>query len=127
DIANMDRNYLRSLFGVVLQDTWLFRASIYDNIAYGKADASEVEVFKAAKTAYADHFIKSLPDGYDTILNEEVSNISSGQKQLLAISRAMICDAPILILDEATSSIDTRTELHIQRAMKELKIGRAHV
>lgn len=124
DIAHMDRNYLRSLFGVVLQETWLFRGSIYDNIAYGKQDATEIEVFKAAKTAYADHFIKNLPDGYATMLNEEVSNISSGQKQLLAISRAMICDAPILILDEATSSIDTRTEVHIQRAMKELMRGR---
>jgi len=124
NIAEMDRNYLRSLFGVVLQDTWLFRGTIKENIAYGKQEAIEDEVYKAAKTAYAHHFIQTLPDGYDTILNEEVSNISAGQKQLLAIARAMISDAPILILDEATSSVDTRTEIHIQRAMNELMKGR---
>lgn len=124
DISQMNRNYLRNLFGVVLQDTWLFRGTIKENIAYGKKNATDEEVYKAAKAAYAHHFIQTLPDGYETILNEEVSNISSGQKQLLAIARAMITDAPILILDEATSSVDTRTEIHIQRAMNELMKGR---
>lgn len=120
NIAEMDRHYLRQLFGVVLQDTWLFKGTIRDNIAYGKRGATEEEVKEAAKAAYAHHFIETLPEGYDTVLNEEVSNISSGQQQLLAIARAMMVDAPILILDEATSSVDTRTEVHIQRAMDEL-------
>lgn len=124
NIAEMKREYLRSLFGVVLQDTWLFRGTIKDNIAYGRASATDEEVYEAAKAAYAHHFIQTLPDGYDTVLNEEVSNISAGQKQLLAIARAMVSDAPILILDEATSSVDTRTEIHIQRAMNELMKGR---
>lgn len=124
NIADMERNYLRSLFGVVLQDTWLFRGTIKENIAYGKRHATDEEVYEAAKTAYADYFIRTLPDGYETILNEEVTNISAGQKQLLAIARAMISDAPILILDEATSSVDTRTEIHIQRAMNKLMKGR---
>lgn len=124
NIAKMDRNYLRDLFGVVLQDTWLFKGTIKDNIAYGKEHATDEEVYRAAKAAYAHHFIQALPGGYETELNEEISNISSGQRQLLAIARAMITDAPILILDEATSSVDTRTEIHIQRAMNKLMEGR---
>lgn len=124
NIAEMDRDQLRRLFGVVLQDTWLFRGTIKENIGYGKRNATDDEVYDAAKAAYADHFIQTLPEGYDTVLNEEVSNLSAGQKQLLAIARAMITDAPILILDEATSSVDTRTEIHIQRAMNKLMKGR---
>lgn len=124
DITEMNRDYLRSLFGVVLQDTWLFRGTIKENIAYGKRDATDEEVYEVAKTSYAHYFIRTLPDGYDTILNEDVTNISAGQKQLIAIARAMLSDAPILILDEATSSVDTRTEIHIQRAMQKLMKGR---
>ncbi|WP_010272887.1 ABC transporter ATP-binding protein [Paenibacillus senegalensis] len=124
NIAEMKRGELRSLFGMVLQDTWLFNGTIRDNIAYGKAAATDEEVYEAARTAYADHFIRTLPDGYDTILNEEASNISQGQKQLLTIARAILADPAILILDEATSSVDTRTEVHIQQAMNELMKGR---
>jgi ATP-binding cassette subfamily B protein len=123
-IADMSRAHLRSLFGMVLQDTWLFNGTIRDNIAYGRARASEADVVRAAKAANADHFIRTLPDGYDTVLNEEASNISQGQKQLLTIARAILADPAILILDEATSSVDTRTEIHIQRAMSELMNGR---
>ncbi len=118
------RGSLRSIFGMVLQDTWLFNGTIRDNIAYGRAGATEEEVVQAARAAYADHFIRTLPDGYDTVLNEEASNISQGQKQLLTIARAILADPAILILDEATSSVDTRTEIHIQRAMSELMNGR---
>jgi len=117
DIRNIKRGALRSIFGMVLQDTWLFNGTIRDNIAYGREGATEAEVIKAAKTAHADHFIRTLPEGYDTILNEEASNISQGQKQLLTISRAILADPAILILDEATSSVDTRTEIYIQKAM----------
>ncbi len=124
DITKLKRGDLRSLFGMVLQDTWLFNGTIRDNIAYGRAGATEAEVVEAAKAAYADHFIRTLPDGYDTVLNEEASNISQGQKQLLTIARAILADPAILILDEATSSVDTRTEIHIQRAMNELMEGR---
>lgn len=124
NIAEMDRNYLRSLFAVVLQDTWLFRGTIKENIAYGKTGASDEEIVEAAKAAYAHYFIRTLPNGYETVLNEDVTNISTGQKQLLAIARAMLSDAPILILDEATSSVDTRTEVQIQRAMQKLMKGR---
>ncbi|HWI55062.1 MAG TPA: ATP-binding cassette domain-containing protein, partial [Desulfobacteria bacterium] len=108
----------------VLQDTWLFNGTIRDNIAYGRIGAAEAEVIGAAKAAHADHFIRTLPDGYNTILNEEASNISQGQKQLLTIARAILADPTILILDEATSSVDTRTELYIQKAMTELMKGR---
>lgn len=124
DINHMERGKLRSIFGMVLQDTWLFNGSIRDNIAYGRQDASDEEICEAAKFAQADHFIRTLPDGYDTILNEEASNISQGQKQLLTIARAILADPRILILDEATSSVDTRTEIHIQRAMTRLMEGR---
>lgn len=117
DIRHIKRTALRSLFGMVLQDTWLFNGSIRDNIAYGREDASEAEIIRAAKTAHADHFIRTLPEGYNTILNEEASNISQGQKQLLTIARAILADPAILILDEATSSVDTRTEVYIQKAM----------
>lgn len=123
-IAQMKRGDLRSLFGMVLQDTWLFNGTIRDNIAYGREGATDEEVVSAAKTAYADHFIRTLPGGYNTVLNEEASNISQGQKQLLTIARAILADPAILILDEATSSVDTRTELHIQQAMNELMKGR---
>ncbi len=124
NIAEMDRNHLRRLFSVVLQDTWLFRGTIKENIAYGKPDASDEDVYAAAKAAYAHYFIRTLPDQYDTVLNEDVTNISAGQKQLIAIARAMLSDAPILILDEATSSVDTRTEIQIQRAIKKLMQGK---
>ena len=124
DIREMKRSKLRSLFGMVLQDTWLFNGTIRDNIAYGREGASEEDVVQAAKAAYADHFIRTLPEGYDTVLNEEASNLSQGQKQLLTIARAILADPAILILDEATSSVDTRTEVHIQKAMTELMQGR---
>lgn len=124
DITEMQRSELRGLFGMVLQDTWLFNGTIRDNIAYGRSGATDEEVVQAAKAAYADHFIRTLPDGYDTVLNEEASNISQGQKQLLTIARAILADPAILILDEATSSVDTRTEIHIQQAMNELMRGR---
>ncbi|SFT24931.1 ABC transporter ATP-binding protein [Paenibacillus sp. BC26] len=124
NLTQLRRGDLRSLFGMVLQDTWLFNGTIRDNIAYGRIGASEEEVVAAARAAYADHFIRTLPDGYDTILNEEASNISQGQKQLLTIARAILADPAILILDEATSSVDTRTEIHIQHAMNQLMQGR---
>ena len=124
DITKRDRADLRKQFGMVLQDTWLFNGTIRDNIAYGKEDATEEEIIAAAKAAHADHFIRVLPDGYDKILNEEVSNISQGQKQLLTIARALLADPEIMILDEATSSVDTRTEIQIQNAMKQLMKGR---
>ncbi len=107
-----------------LQDTWLFKGTIRENIAYGREGATEEEIVQAAQAAHADHFIRTLPDGYDTILNEEASNISQGQKQLLTIARAILADPAILILDEATSSVDTRTEMAIQKAMGELMQGR---
>ncbi|MGG2483630.1 MULTISPECIES: ABC transporter ATP-binding protein [Brevibacillus] len=124
DIRELPRGELRSLFGMVLQDTWLFNGSIRENIAYGRAGATDEEVLQAAQAAHADHFVRTLPDGYDTILNEEASNISQGQKQLLTIARAFLADPAILILDEATSSVDTRTELLIQKAMSGLMEGR---
>lgn len=124
DIRDIRRGTLRSVFGMVLQDTWLFKGTIRDNIAYGRIGAGEDEIVRAAKAAYADRFIRTLPDGYDTVLNEEASNISQGQKQLLTIARAILADPAILILDEATSSVDTRTELLIQRAMADLMKGR---
>ncbi|CAK6473304.1 ABC transporter ATP-binding protein [Peribacillus castrilensis] len=124
DTRNMSRNDLRKNFGMVLQDTWLFNGTINENIAYGKNGATDEEIFAAARTAHADHFIRTLPDGYETILNEEASNISQGQKQLLTIARAVLADPPIMILDEATSSVDTRTEVFIQKAMNRLMEGR---
>ncbi|MGL4850220.1 MAG: ABC transporter ATP-binding protein [Clostridium sp.] len=126
DITNFSREYLRSMFGMVLQDTWLFNGSIKDNIAYGKKTATMDEVIMAAKAAHADHFIRTLPNGYDTILNEEASNISQGQKQLLTIARAILANPKVLILDEATSSVDTRTESYIQNAMTRLMEGRTN-
>ena len=124
DITTVPRENLRSEFGMVLQDTWLFGGTIRDNIRYGNSSASEEKIVNAAKMAHADHFIRTLPEGYDTVLNEEASNISQGQKQLLTIARALLADPPVLILDEATSSVDTRTEAYIQNAMIELMKGR---
>jgi ATP-binding cassette, subfamily B, multidrug efflux pump len=123
-ITEIKREALRRIFGMVLQDTWLFSGTIRENIAYGREQASEEEIIQAARAANADHFIRTLPLGYNTILNEEASNISSGQKQLLTIARAFLADPEILILDEATSSVDTRTEMLIQKAMSELMKGR---
>jgi ATP-binding cassette, subfamily B, multidrug efflux pump len=124
DIRNMRRYDLRKIFGMVLQDTWLYNASIKDNIKYGKPDATMEEIIEAAKTAQVDHFIKTLPGDYDMILNEEVNNISQGEKQLLTIARAILANPKILILDEATSSVDTRTEVLIQIAMDKLMENR---
>lgn len=124
NIQDFNRQDLRSIFGMVLQDTWLFNGSIKENIRYGKLNASDEEVFEAAKAANVDHFIKTLPDGYNMVLNEEANNVSAGQKQLLTIARAILADPKILILDEATSSVDTRTEILIQKAMDNLMYGR---
>jgi len=124
DIRELRRGPLRSLFGMVLQDTWLFNGTIRDNIAYGREGATETEIIQAAKAAHADHFIRTLPQGYETMLNEEASNISQGQKQLLTIARAILADPAVLILDEATSSVDSRTEVLIQHAMTALMTGR---
>jgi ATP-binding cassette subfamily B protein len=124
DIRDIKRGDLRNMFGMVLQDTWLFNGTIFDNIAYGKKGATEEDVMQAARAAHAHHFIKTLPDGYNTILNEEASNISQGQKQLLTIARAILANPTIMILDEATSSVDSRTEVYIQRAMTELMQNR---
>lgn len=124
NIENIHRNDLRKMFGMVLQDTWLFNGTIRENLAYGKLNATENEIIKAAKSAHVDHFIHSLPDGYDMMINEEADNISQGEKQLLTIARAMLANPPMLILDEATSSVDTRTELLIQKAMDKLMEGR---
>ena len=124
DIRDFARDDLRSLFGMVLQDTWLFHGTIRDNIRYGKLDATDEEVEAAAKAAYVNHFIQTLPQGYDTEINEDASNISQGQRQLLTIARAILADRRMLILDEATSSVDTRTEERIQKAMDNLMAGR---
>jgi len=124
DIRDFTREDLRSLFGMVLQDTWLYNGTIMDNIRYGRLDATEEEVIKAAKAAYVDHFVRTLPGGYNMVLNEETTNISQGQKQLLTIARAILKDPKILILDEATSSVDTLTEIQIQKAMDYLMKGR---
>ena len=124
NIKDFNRTELRDMFGMVLQETWLFNGSIKENIRYGKLDASDEEVIKAAKAAHVDHFIRTLPGGYDMELNEEASNVSQGQKQLLTIARAILADPKILILDEATSSVDTRTEVLIQKAMDNLMEGR---
>ena len=124
DIRRINRSELREMFGMVLQDTWLFNGTIMENIRYGRLDATDEEVIEAAKAAHVHHFIKTLPDGYNMVLNEEGTNVSQGQKQLLTIARAILADPKILILDEATSSVDTRTEIRIQKAMDNLMKGR---
>ena len=124
DIKDFNRGELREMFGMVLQDTWLFNGTIEDNIKYGKLNATHEEVVEAAKAAYVDQFVQTLPNGYNMVLNEEASNVSQGQKQLLTIARAILADPKILILDEATSSVDTRTEIRIQKAMDNLMEGR---
>ena len=124
DIRRFNREELRQMFGMVLQDTWLFNGTIMENIRYGRLDATDEEVIEAAKAAHVHHFIKTLPDGYNMVLNEEGTNVSQGQKQLLTIARAILADPKILILDEATSSVDTRTEIRIQKAMDNLMKGR---
>lgn len=124
DITEFARGDLRKEFGMVLQDTWLYSGTIMENIRYGRLDATDEEVIQAAKAAQVDHFVRTLPDGYNTILNEEATNVSQGQKQLLTIARAILSDSRIMILDEATSSVDTRTELSIQTAMDNLMRGR---
>jgi ATP-binding cassette subfamily B protein len=124
DVREMTRGHLRRIFGMVLQDTWLFAGTIGDNIAYGRENADDDQIVRAAKAAQADHFIRTLPDNYATVINEEATNLSQGQKQLLTIARAFLADPAILILDEATSSVDTRTEVLIQKAMAQLMHGR---
>ena len=124
DIKDIERGKLRQMFGMVLQDTWLFGGTVKDNIKYSKEDATDDEVIRAAKSARVHHFIKTLPNGYNSEINEESSNISAGQKQLLTIARVILADPKILILDEATSSIDTKTEIEIQKAMDNLMEGR---
>jgi ATP-binding cassette subfamily B multidrug efflux pump len=124
DIATMTRADLRSRTGMVLQDTWLFGGTIRENIAYGKPGASEEEIVAAAQAAYVDRFVHSLPDGYDTVLDDDATNISAGERQLITIARAFVAKPQVLILDEATSSVDTRTELLVQRAMAELRKDR---
>ena len=120
----MSREELRSTFGMVLQDTWLFHGTIRENIAYGRDDATDEEIIAAAQAAHVDHFVRTLPDGYDTILDDDATSVSEGEKQLLTIARAFLADRRILILDEATSSVDTRTEVLIQKAMAKLMLGR---
>ena len=126
DIRSIPRRELRNLFGMVLQDTWLFNGTIAENIAYSKEGATEEEIMAAAKSARVNHFINTLTDGYDTVLEEEGSNLSQGQRQLLTIARSILADPAILILDEATSSVDTRTEVLIQQAMHNLMKGRTN-
>jgi ATP-binding cassette subfamily B protein len=124
DIATMRRDELRDQMGMVLQDTWLFGGTIRDNIAYGNIEATGEQILAAAKACYVDRFVHSLPEGYDTVLDDEGTSVSAGEKQLLTIARAFLSDPAILILDEATSSVDTRTEVLIQRAMAKLRGGR---
>jgi ATP-binding cassette, subfamily B, multidrug efflux pump len=124
DISELSRDDLRSRIGMVLQDSWLFGGTIRDNIAYGDPDASEEQILAAARAAYVDRFVHSLPDGYDTVIDEEGDNLSAGEKQLITIARAFLADREILILDEATSSVDTRTELLVQEAMAALRSSR---
>jgi ATP-binding cassette subfamily B protein len=124
DIATMPRDELRSKVGMVLQDTWLFGGTIWANLAYGNPEATDAEILEAARVTYVDRFVHSLPDGYDTIINDEGDNISAGEKQLITIARAFLTDPSILILDEATSSVDTRTEVLIQEAMNALRAKR---
>lgn len=122
--TDLTRKGLRKNFGMVLQDTWLFGGTIAENIAYGRPDGTREEIIKAAKMAKVDYFIRTMPQGYDTILENDAGNLSVGQRQLLTIARVFLCDPPVLILDEATSSVDTRTEVEIGKAMKELMSGR---
>ena len=124
DVRDFNRSELREAFGMVLQDTWLFKGTIMENIRYGRLDATDEEVIAAAKAAHVHHFIQTLPGGYQMELNEDASNISQGQRQLLTIARAILADNKIMILDEATSSVDTRTEQLIQKAMNTLMQGR---
>jgi ATP-binding cassette subfamily B protein len=124
DVAQMRRADLRSEIGMVLQDTWLFRGTIRENIAYGRPDASEEEILEAARATFVDRFVHSLPEGYDTMIDDEGSNVSAGEKQLITIARAFLADPALLILDEATSSVDTRTELLLQHAMSALRSDR---
>ncbi|MDT4937849.1 MAG: ATP-binding cassette, subfamily multidrug efflux pump, partial [Pseudonocardiales bacterium] len=124
DTATMTRDDLRSRMGMVLQDTWLFGGTIRDNIAYGRTGATEEDIVEAATAAYVDRFVHALPDGYDTVLDDEASNVSAGEKQLITIARAFLARPSVLILDEATSSVDTRTEVLVQQAMKALRKDR---
>jgi ATP-binding cassette subfamily B protein len=124
DIASMPRRALRSQIGMVLQDTWLFEGTIRDNIAYGRPGATEEQILEAARATFVDRFVHSLPEGYDTVIDEEGSNLSAGERQLVTIARAFLSDPALLILDEATSSVDTRTELLLQHAMAALRSDR---
>ena len=124
DIASIPRDQLRSQIGMVLQDTWLFGGTIRENLIYGRPDATEQQMREAAEASFVDRFVRSLPDGYDTVIDEEISNLSAGQKQLVTIARAFLVDPSLLILDEATSSVDTRTELLVQHAMAALRSNR---
>ncbi len=124
NVKEFDKSEIRNSFGMVLQDTWLFKGTIMENIRYGRLDATDEEVIAAAKAAHAHHFIQTLPGGYEMELNEEATNVSQGQKQLLTIARAILANKKLLILDEATSSVDTRTEVRIQKAMDNLMKGR---
>jgi ATP-binding cassette subfamily B protein len=124
DVAHMRRADLRSEIGMVLQDTWLFKGTIRDNIAYGRPDATDAEILEAARATFVDRFVHSLPDGYNTVIDDDGSNVSAGEKQLITIARAFLADPALLILDEATSSVDTRTELLVQHAMAALRTDR---
>jgi ATP-binding cassette subfamily B protein len=124
DARDLLRDDVRRTFGMVLQDTWLFTGTIRDNIAYGREGATNEEIIAAAEAAHVDHFVRTQPEGYDTVVDEDASNISAGQKQLITIARAFVANPTILILDEATSSVDTRTEVLIQQAMARLRHGR---
>ena len=124
DYRDLTRDQVRSSYGMVLQETWLFAGTIRANLAYGRPDATEAEIVAAAQAAHADPFVRALPDGYDTVLDQDASNLSAGQRQLLTIARAFVADPRILILDEATSNVDTRTEVLIQEAMFRLRRGR---
>jgi ATP-binding cassette subfamily B protein len=124
DISTMERETLRNATGMVLQDTWLFKGTIADNIAYGAESATREQVIEAARATHVDRFVRTLPDGYDTVIDEEGSNVSAGEKQLITIARAFLAEPAVLILDEATSSVDTRTEVLIQRGMRSLREGR---
>ncbi|HEY5890062.1 MAG TPA: ATP-binding cassette domain-containing protein, partial [Acidimicrobiia bacterium] len=124
DIASVPRGDLRSRIGMVLQDTWLFKGTIRENIAYGRPDATDEEIFEAARATFVERFVHSLPDGYETVIDDEGSNVSSGEKQLITIARAFLANPALLILDEATSSVDTRTELLLQHAMAALRTKR---
>lgn len=124
EIGNISRDSVRECFGMVLQDTWLFRGTIAENVAYGKPDATREEIAEACRQTYCDHFIRTMPQGYDTVIGEDTTNLSGGQKQLLTIARALLADKPLLILDEATSNVDTRTEILIQKAMDKLMKGK---